>query len=375
MKHRYFFLPEVVLCLLLCAGAAEPQGVPRLEFVRALVVYDGIPASQPGITRTANGDILVSVWTGNHLYISRSRDDGATWNKPELVVSGAFSEIGITALRDGTILLPFTQEFVKAPCCQSRRYTSFVYRSADHGKTWEGDAPMATEMREPIPYGKIIELKDGRLLMPVWGAYRAGERWQAGVFESADRGKTWSRYARIGYDPKAGCRPDNGFNETSVVELKDGTLLAILRQQRVDASGGPCDTYTEPAEHFYRSVSRDGRAWSRPERLPLIGTSPALHVLSDGTTLLAYRNNPQRPEDHGPYGMAVRVTTDQGKTWTNELALRDPKDLTYSAKRQPGYPDFVTLRNGEVLIVFHSVEEKNGRRDFYLAANVIRTVK
>jgi Neuraminidase (sialidase) len=371
-RQRFAWLLQVIALLPTVVSA---QITSRLEVVRRSVIYDRTAASQPGVTRTANGDLLVSIWTGNSLYTSRSSDDGATWNKPELIVSGAFSEIGITTLRDGTILLPFTQELVKSPCCQSRRYTTFVYRSNDAGRTWEGDEPIRTDMREPIPYGKIVELKNGRLLMPVWGAYRAGERWQVGVFESSDRGKTWPRYSRVAYDSKAGCRPDNGFNETSLGQLPNGTVLAVLRQQRVDAPGGPCDVYTEPAEPFYRSVSVDGRTWTHPERLPLVGTSPALHLLPDGTLLLAYRNNPQKPADAGPYGMAVRVSADEGKTWTNEVALQDPKGMAYSAKRQPGYPDFVTLRNGEVLVVFHSVEEKNGRSSYFLAGNVLRLMK
>lgn len=365
----------LLIAALLLPGATFAQMPAKLHVVRRSVIYDRTPASQPGITRAANGDLLVSVWTDNALYVSRSTDEGATWHKPDLVVSGAFSEIGMSTLRDGTILLPFTQELVKSPCCQSRHYTTFVYRSHDHGRTWEGDEPIRTEMREPIPYGKILELKDGRLLMPVWGAYRKGERWQMGVFESTDGGKMWPRYTRVAYESKAGCRVDDGFNETSVVQLSDGSLLAILRQQRVGAPAAPCDVYTEPAEHFYRSVSRDGRSWSRPERLPLIGTSPALHVLPDGAVLLAYRNNPQTPGEPGPYGMAVRVSMDQGKTWMNEAQLQDPKGLIYSQKRQPGYPDFVTLRSGELLVAFHSVEEKNGRSSYFLAANVIRVVK
>jgi hypothetical protein len=98
-------------------------------------------------------------------------------------------------------------------------------------------------------------------------------------------------------------------------------------------------------------------------------------LLPDGTLLLAYRNNPQKPTDSGPYGMAVRISTDEGKTWTNEVELKDPKGMIYSAKRQPGYPDFVTLRNGEVLVVFHGVEEKNGRSSYFLAGNVLRLMK
>jgi len=264
------------------------------------------------------------------------------------------------------------------PCCEVRRYNTYVYRSGDNGATWQGDAPISVEMREPIPYGHIIELPGGKLLMPVWGAYRLGERWQVGTFESTDGGKTWGHYQQIAYDPEAGCRPDNGFNETSLALLPDHTLVAILREQRVGTRGhtpaaGPCDHYTEPADHFYRSVSHDlGKTWSHPQRLALIGTSPSLHVLADGTLVLGYRDHPQDKGDTEHYGLGVRVSHDQGLTWTNEVELQDPQGLHYSEKLQPGYPDFADLPNGDLLVVFYSLEIHNGKVQPYIAENVLR---
>ncbi len=367
---RFFLGFATIAMLALLLQAAD---LPLFSVTRKMVVYDGAPSVQPGIVRAKNGDLVVSFMSRNNLYTVRSKTNSADWDAPRLVASGAFSEVGMTTLRDGVILLPFTQEFVKEPCCQVRRYTTFVYSSKDNGMTWEGDEPINVPMREPIPYGKLIELPGGKLLMPVWGSLRLGERWQVGTFESADHGKTWGHYTRIAFDSKAGCRPDNGFNETSLAQIPDGALVALLRQQRVGSGGGPCDTYTEPAENFYRSVSRDrGNTWSEPERLSLIGTSPALHLLADGTLLLGYRNNPQNPTDNQRYGMAIRVSADRGATWVNELSLQDPKGLSYDAKAQPGYPDFVDLPNGEILVVYHSIEMRDGKRSHYIAANAIR---
>lgn len=369
-------------------GLAAPDS-PAFRVIRKAVVYEGESSTgQPGIVRASNGDLLVAFYSGTNAEIARSTDGGATWQKPQRVAEGAYTEVAITRLRDGTILWPFYQEFVKEPCCQVRRYATYVYRSTDNGKTWQGDAPIQVEMREPIPYGHVLELQDGRLLMPVWGAWRLGERWQVGTFESADSGRTWKNYKQIAYDPTAGCRPDNGFNETSIAQLPDRTLVAILRQQRVGTSGGPCETYTEPADHFYRAVSNDsGRTWTRPEPLPLIGTSPALFVMRDGTLVLGYRDHPQHEMDTEHYGLAVRISKDKGLTWTNEVHLEDPKGLKYRRDAQPGYPDFLDLPNGDLLVVFHSVrldrrepaprgelgQETTAKRVLYIAANVLRT--
>ncbi len=362
---------------------------PAFRVVDKGVVYESdLDSGQPGIVRATNGDLLVTFYSGPNILTARSTDDGATWHKGQLIVEGASTELGVARLKDGTILWPFYQEFVKDPCCEVRRYETYVYRSTDNGQTWDGDAPMQLPMREPITYGRIMELSDGRLLMPVWGAWELGGRWQMGTFESADQGHTWGNYKQIGYDAKAGCRPDNGFTETSLAQAPDGTLVAILRQQRVGAAGGPCDVYTEPAENFYRAVSHDlGRTWTAPEKLPLIGTSPALHTMPDGTLLLGYRDNPQHGTDTEHYGLSVRISHDLGATWTSEVHLQDPKGLKYSRDYQPGYPDFADLRNGNLLVVYHSVkviapgtrgkpgEHHSGKRVLYVAANVLEQVK
>ena len=156
------------------------------------------------------------------------------------------------------------------------------------------------------------------------------------------------------------------------------TLVAILREQRVGTRGhtpeaGPCGRYTEPAENFYRAVSHDlGKTWSRPQRLSLIGTSPSLYVLPGGTLVLGYRDHPQYKGDTQDYGLAVRVSHDQGLTWTDQVQLQDPKGLHYDKKLQPGYPDFVGLPNGDLLVVFYSLEIHNGKAQPYIAENVLR---
>jgi hypothetical protein len=373
-----------LLCSFPALGSADP---PAFRVVRKGIVYEAeVDSAQPGIVRAPDGSLLATFYSGPNILTSRSTDEGTTWQKANIIVEGASTELAVVRLKNGTILWPFYQEFVKEPCCQVRRYSTYVYRSGDSGKTWQGDEPIQVPMREPIPYGRILELSDGRLLMPVWGAWELGGRWQMGTFESTDAGHTWANYIQIGYDPKAGCRPDNGFTETSLAQISAQTLVAILRQQRVGTSGGPCDVYTEPAEHFYRAVSHDlGKTWSAPQMLPLIGTSPALFVTRSGTLVLGNRDHPQQGTDTEHYGLSVRVSHDQGATWTNEVHLQDPKGLQYSRYNQPGYPDFADLPDGKILVVFHSVKvagqpQRRGKpgegalrkRVLYVAYNVLQ---
>src|SRR5579872_258635 len=210
--RRAMIAPFLILCASACATQGECQG-SSFKIVRKTVVCDEIPSKGPSVVRTSNGDLLVTFESYNdQLFSTRSHDNGITWERPRQIIEGAGeSSVGLTKLRGGTICWPFCQVLTKVPCCKERRTNAYVYRSIDNGVSWQGDAPLITDIREVVPYGHILELPDGRLLMPVWGAHRLGERWQSGTLESTDEGKTWSTYRQIGYDPDAGCRPDNGF--------------------------------------------------------------------------------------------------------------------------------------------------------------------
>ena len=381
-----FAITVFASCALYCHDLKAQQSTkPLFRIVKKVVVYNEMDPDleNPAVVRCKNGDLLVAFCAQGRLCTTRSRDNGLTWQKPVVLATGGLEgAVGMKTLRDGTILLPFIHDMVKYPCCEDRRIPSFVYRSVDNGVTWEGDAPVASPLRETVAYGHILELADGRILFPVWGARKLGERWQMGTLESTDEGKTWGTYRQIAYDPEAGCRPDNGFNETDITELPDHTLLAVLRQQRVGTHAGPCDHYAEPSDHFYRALSHDlGKSWSKPEPIDLIGTSPALHVTPDGMLMLTYRDSPQvatlekgfyeRPQASAHYGLAIRVSTDQGRTWVNEFDLQDPQGMKYSVDQQPGYPDLVNLPDGKILIVFYSTQKKNGKSTFYIAANIL----
>jgi hypothetical protein len=384
----------ILASCVLCCQQPQAQETPNPAFrvVKTIVVNNSEKVEgneTAGVVRCKNGDLLATFHARGSIYTIRSKDNGLTWQEPQTVVQGGVqASIGMKALHDGTILLPFYQDLVKWPGYQDRRETAYVYRSKDNGVTWEGDAPIDSPNRETVLYGHILELSDGRLLLPVWGSRKLGERWQVGTLESTDQGKTWGTYRQIAYDPEAGCRTDNGFNETDIADLPDHTLLAILRQQRVGTHAGPCDHYAEPSDNFFRAVSHDlGKTWDKPERTNLIGTSPCLHVTPKGVLMLAYRDSPQvptldkgfyeRPQVSENYGLGVRVSNDQGRTWVNELHLRDPQGLKYDTEYQPGYPDVIDLPDGNFLVYFFSMQVKQGligRNQFacvYLAANII----
>jgi hypothetical protein len=358
------------------AVGQTPPALPHLKVVSAVVIMPGV---YPGVTRAANGDLLATTASR----VSRSTDGGATWGPPEEikippqlgVPVGQNASLGMTTLSDGTILWPLNEEKTNQPFT-NRECRLYVLRSEDHGKTWTQREPQTIEPREAWAYGKIVELSDGTLLLPAWGMRVLGERWRAALLKSHDKGRTWTDYRTIAWDPYAGGREDNGFNETSLARLPSGEILAIVRQQQVHSypDERPKD-YTEPAQEFYRTFSRDGGdTWALPQRLPLLGTSPALHISARGTLLLGYRDTAQATGDAQPRGLAVRVSGDKGVTWTNETQLTDPERADDDRAGYVGYPDFTNLPDGKILAVFYSGKLVGKDRVHRIVANILEEV-
>ncbi len=354
-----------------------------MKILDTFVVHQGTePALFPGLTRAANGDLLVSFCTrfdclpGGEAFLLRSSDVGRTWSPATLILrsrkpGGCVNlSVGLTTLRDGTVLYP---------CCDVRMTQKWdqhdadlvILRSRDHGLTWSAPRPIPAGVKEPFAYGRILELADGDLICPIWGKRDTDETWRSGLIRSHDGGRTWGEYATIAFDPNAvpicGGKPNEshcaGFNETTLLELPDGRILAILRQQGV--AGGK--------RELYRSISTDdGWTWTEPVRLPLWGTSPSLHLggARRAVPQLGYRNHIGNPQGLDAPGVGVSLSPDGGETWSEHLLLEDPKGYQYRHEFEAGYPAFLNLDGGRVLVVFYSFDP-SCPSERYLAANIL----
>jgi hypothetical protein len=200
-------------------------------------------------------------------------------------------------------------------------HTGLVH-STDHGRTW--GEPMlwcdATEWDGWSPYGRIVTLDDGTMVMPIY----LEESW---LLRSRDNGRTWGDLTLIAED----------INETAICTLPGGsppgTWLALGRKHK---------EHEEHALLLRRSVDA-GRTWSDPTPFGYKRSLPAdLVVLSDGSVYVpyGYRNE--------PCGARARRSTDGGRTWSErELVLHDQ-----SANSDCGYPSAVVI-DGWVVTAFY----------------------
>ena len=300
----------------------------------------------PDICRLKDGGLLC-VYYGGYGHVSLPRDDwpkggricavksldeGRTWSAPRILFDGPFDDRDphIAAMRDGTVWCSFftyRPQPDKTVLCE----TCLVV-SRDGGETWETE-PRVVASGWPTS-APVRELPDGARIL---GVYREdGATAYGGVIRSTDGGKTWCAPIPIGKD--SGIRLDA---ETDFVLLRDGTLYAALRGDRVNM-------------HFATSPDL-GLTWSPVKDLGFPGHCPHFTRLSTGEILLVHRL---------PL-TALHFSRDEGKTWLGPC----PIDETIGA-----YPSTVELKDGTVLVVYYEEGARSAvrARRFRLAGDQLQ---
>jgi len=312
-----------------------------------------------------------------------SHDEGATWEEPDIVNDSSIDDrdTGLLALPGGSLLLTWFSSDMRyhyRPVDLAERQPlldrkleksgdpaqwrqmkdgNWMFRATTDNWQEENvarDLGSFIRIRDPrgnwgpriavtlsSPHGPIL-LRDGTLAYVGKrfakfenGKYCPSMKMLSGecsiaLIVSSDQGQTWT---------EAGAIPDVPgvvFHEPHLIELKDGSLLALLRAHPVPAPGAK-------APHFqiWKTVSHDrGRSWSVAEYLAE-GSPPHLLRHSSGAIVCTqgYRTK--------PYGIRALVSRDEGTTW-EEFVLDDAEpswDL--------GYPASVELSDGSVYTVFY----------------------
>lgn len=309
----------------------------------------------PVLIRLQNDELLGVVRGGaahrgqaGRLDLLRSADDGEAWSGPTVLVDGPTDDRnpGLGQLADGTIVAAYTiltwpndgsskeLEGTKARCAGVH-----ILRSADNGATWsapelsEGIAAhyrsLAPEGMSGSPYGKIVQLADGTALMAVYFSFPDERKQQSWLFRSTDGGATWGDPTLLG----------EHFNETGLVVLRDGRVLAAMRSE--------VGRYLEIIES-----SDQGRTWSKPARITADHEHPAdLIELADGGVLLTYgqRNTPR--------GVEAILSRDGGRTWDPATKVKLAEEVKYGDN---GYPSSVQIGDGSIVTMYYQVDHPEG---------------
>ncbi len=330
----------------------------------------------PGIAVTAKGTILAWCearvnaghdWDDIDILLRRSTDDGITWSEAKKIVqvegpkqknpfalrlkktdpkTVTYNNPVLIADRDGTVHMIFCLEYMRC----------FYQRSDDDGITWSKPVEITRifdAFRKDYDWKVLatgpnhsIQLKSGRLLVPVWLSTGTGGNAHrpsvTATIYSDDAGKTWQAGEIAVPCTDEFVNP----NETVAVELSDGRVMLNVRNE-------------SKVRRRIVVTSPDGATgWSTPrfqqdlkEPICMAGLTRYHH---GGKNLLLFSNpNPVESEALRRKlrkNVTVHVSEDEGKTWPISRSI----ESGYSA-----YSDIHVTPSGTILCFYGRSERRN----------------
>lgn len=327
----------------------------------------------PTITKAVNGDLL-AVFSGDRQYhvcpfgrvtMIRSRDQGQTWSRPEVIADIPIMDdrdSGILTTAEGTIIVSwFTSPFFALSSfaekikpygiknydlwkpiidqvdieTRKRWVGNWLIRSEDNGKSWS----RYIRTHGNAPHGPI-QLADGRLMMVgrdhydgrMLGvtSYIEGEKQKIGIEVSYDDGRNWQVYSSI---PISVDEKMTDFHEPHIVEDINGKLYVFIRYH----GQGRCLRVSESCD--------GGKNWTVAGDSGISGYPPHLLRLKDGRIILSYGYR------RGPYEQRA-VVIDQAGKWNAE----DFITLAVCHNHNLGYPASIQLEDGSIYTVYYQEE-------------------
>ena len=308
----------------------------------------------PILALAPNGDVVAALRGGaghlgreGRMEVVRSSDSGLTWTPPHLLADSDDDDrdaaFGVSS--QGTLILLYHREhnYDADGNYQDGGRTSertpvalMTTRSFDNGLTWEEPYPLSIDaVPTGSPYGKIVSLADGTLLARIYNNVARADEQSEQKFDtsylvrSEDDGRTWGGVSQIAPH----------MNETALIVLPDGDLLAVLRD--------------DTAQGLHSARSQDGGlTWSPTTQITQARQHPAdLVHLSNGDILLTYGNRTP------PYRIEGRISRDGGHSWLDCLLTFSGHLYGYtteeSRRTDLGYPSSVVLGGGQGITMYY----------------------
>lgn len=350
-------------------GGKRPGCETSTPYTSGTEGYDGFRI--PAVVTTRSGMVLAfaegrRTGLGDagdiDLVLKRSTDGGCTWGPLQIVIDSGPNTSGNPApvvTETGRVVLVSTYNGGEAseaeimrgevPADQSRRV--FVQYSDDEGATWTEPREITATAKAPnwrwyaTGPGHAIRLTKGahrnRLVVPANHSIAPPEgstdlgteaKYYGGhSLLSDDGGQTW----RIGYVDD---NPDGyvNVNESTAAELPDGRIYFNTREHNGSAPGTRADAYSADG----------GETLELPFRPQATIVGPVVQgsvlQLSGPKAPLVY-SGPAEPTARA--AMTLRVSTDQGATWTPALPL---------SGLPAGYSDLVQLDRDTLGVLYET---------------------
>lgn len=345
--------------------AADPS--VQIDDLRVISWKPPLYHGWPTIARRKNGELLLVFSGGRETHVCpfgrvelmRSHDNGLNWRWPQVLLDGPIDDrdAGVLETAAGSILvttftsLAYEAVLKKAEAIapgepgawdphllkewqavhhrlseeqRQKELGTYMIRSTDGGATWS--ARYAVPVNSP--HGPI-QLADGRLLyagVELWAPAR-----RVGVSQSSDDGVTWEWLAEI---PTREGDDFRQYHELHAVEAADGTIIAQIRNHNA----------ANEKETLQTESTDGGKTWSVPHPIGVWGYPSHLLKLKDGRLLMSYGHR------RAPLGNQVRLSADNGKTWSPALVINAD-----AASGDMGYPSTVECDDGTLVTVWYEL--------------------
>jgi len=253
-----------------------------------------------------------------------SEDGGKTWTEQDVIIQeneGKENTMSVTLLRLASGEIGFFYA-IKNSWSDCRLY---LRKSTDEAKTWsEKVCTIPQEGYYVVNNDRVIQLSSGRLLVPA--AYHpcsdgTSKTWSSrGIsmcFLSDDNGETWHKSQTELEGPE---RSKSGLQEPGVIELKDGSIMMLMR--------------TDQGCQFCSYSYDGGETWTPAQPTELLSPcSPATvkRIPTTGDLLLIWNDH---SGEYARFGnkrtpLTAAISRDEGQSWENKKIIEDNPDGWY----------------------------------------------
>lgn len=346
MKKYTTIILLILFACVLNAQDKAPQiakGVKEYQDLFNKSMNDSVSCYRiPAIVTAPNGDLIAAIdervpscgdlkWSNDiNIVIRRSSNRGKTWSNIESIVD---FPLGKSASDPSMIVDEITKEiflFYNYMNLDTEKdiYYLHVIKSQDNGKTWSAPEDITAQISKPewhndfkfITSGRGIQTKSGQLLHCMVNL-KSGMH----LFGSDDHGKTWYFIDT----------PISPADESKVVELVDGTWMVNARVN--DKKG----------VRYVHTSSDEGKTWTTTAEPQLSDPGCNASIIRYTSIKDGYKKNrllfSNAKSEKGRTNMTVRVSYDEGKTWSAGKTI-------YSGSS--AYSSLTVLKNGDIGLFF-----------------------
>ena len=371
MRHLnpfLFFLVSFSALISLAIGCRTARQQSTQPVFDSSIVFEPIEGQYasmriPALVATQKGTLLAfcegrvtsaSDWSDMDLLMRRSTDGGKTWSDFVVIAprEGKRPTSNATPIvdREGNIHLLFQRDYAIA----------YYTKSTDDGKTWSKpvDITYAFDAFKPEYNWKVlapgpghaIQIKSGRLVVPVWMAdsekmepHRSHYPSCVATIYSDDLGKTWKRGAIVANNSPEIKNP----NETMAVELEDGRVMLSIRN--------PSEIRRKAVSYSPDGISNWTKIAFDEELFEPVCMSSIVRVSTkaDGgkSRLLFVNPDSEHIPKHPRQNLTAKLSYDEGESWTVEKVLNPGAS---------GYSDLAVGPDGTIYCLYETNTVKQG---------------